>query len=155
VVFVKEIVPRQAIALTARVVYNERYVALPTRHRVELADGALRTGSLVRYAWRFRGETNVVRGRVAGELALPPAGSAPEFITEHYWGYARQRDGGTVEYQVEHPQWRVAPASDARLVCDVAGLYGAQFVEPLARPPASAFIAEGSPIVVRTARRIA
>src|SRR5580765_5766198 len=34
VVFVKEIVPRRAIAWLARAIYNENYFALPMRHRV-------------------------------------------------------------------------------------------------------------------------
>src|SRR5688500_20378255 len=38
VVFVKEIVPRPAIATVARVLYNEPYVALPMRHSVEIGD---------------------------------------------------------------------------------------------------------------------
>jgi hypothetical protein len=46
----------------------------------------------------------------AAQAGIPPADSEATFITEHYWGYARQRDGGTVEYQVEHPQWRVSAA---------------------------------------------
>src|SRR5262245_54368008 len=35
VVFIKEIVPRPAIAMVARLAYNENYIALPMRHRLE------------------------------------------------------------------------------------------------------------------------
>ena len=35
VVFIREIVPRFAIAFVARTVYNEPYIALPTSHRIE------------------------------------------------------------------------------------------------------------------------
>jgi hypothetical protein len=55
--------------------------------------------------------------------------SEEAFIAEHYWGYSRQRDGATVEYQVEHPRWRVWRAEAAALSCDVAALYGAEFVD--------------------------
>src|SRR5258706_244286 len=34
VVFVKEIVPRRAVAWMARAIYNENYVAMPMRHEV-------------------------------------------------------------------------------------------------------------------------
>src|ERR1051325_6931458 len=34
VVFIKEIVPKPAIVLTARLVYGENYVSLPTKNRV-------------------------------------------------------------------------------------------------------------------------
>src|SRR5713101_1040010 len=40
VVFVKELVPRAAIALTARMVYGENYVALPMNHRIEVENGS-------------------------------------------------------------------------------------------------------------------
>jgi len=33
VVFIREVVPRRAIALIARALYNEPYIALPMRHR--------------------------------------------------------------------------------------------------------------------------
>jgi hypothetical protein len=92
---------------------------------------------------------------VAGPSAPAPEGSEAEFITEHYWGYARQRDGGTVEYQVEHPRWRVWRAESATLDCDVAALYGPAFAECLSAPPRSALLADGSPIVVRKGARIA
>jgi hypothetical protein len=42
--------------------------------------------------------------------------------------------------------WR---AEASRLDCDVAALYGAEFAPALAAPPTSAFVADGSPIVVR------
>jgi len=151
VCFIREIVPRRAVAALARGVYNERYVAMPMRHTVEL--GA--RGGRVEYGWRLGGRWCSVGARVAGEPAALAAGSEEEFITEHYWGYAAQRDGGTVEYQVEHPSWRVWTAHDARLDADVAALYGAEFAAPLAAPPSSAFVADGSPITVRRPRRIA
>src|SRR5688572_13158966 len=44
--------------------------------------------------------------------------------SEHYWGYSAQRDGGTVEYRVEHPRWRVWQVKEARFDCDVAAIYG-------------------------------
>jgi hypothetical protein len=76
------------------------------------------------------------------------AGSEEEFITEHYFGYSLQRDGGTTEYRVEHPRWRVAKGASTELDCDVARLYGGAFVEPLAAQPASAFLADGSAVTV-------
>ena len=84
-----------------------------------------------------------------------PAGSEAEFITEHYWGYTRQRDGGTLEYQVEHPRWRVWTAPEASFAGDAVALYGAGFGAVLAAPPRSAHVAEGSAVLVRAGQRIA
>ena len=89
-----------------------------------------------------------------GKAELLVAGSEEEFITEHYWGYAAQRDGGTVEYQVEHPSWRVWQVSAAEFECDVEHVYGAQFCEALRSKPSSAFVADGSPIIVRKGVRL-
>jgi len=84
--------------------------------------------------------------------ALP--GSEAEFITEHYWGYNRQRDGSTLEYQVEHPRWRFYDVAEANLQCDVGGLYGSQFQASMNRSPVSVFLAEGSAITVHRGLRL-
>lgn len=149
VVFVKEIVPRPALATVARVVYGERYVARPMRHRIELApDGATPDG-VVEYSWRDAGTWHHVRAATVGGPQPLVAGSQEEFVTEHYWGYAAQRGGGSVEYRVEHPSWHVWQARDPVLECAVEQVYGPSFVESLAARPVSAFIADGSAVVVR------
>ena len=147
VVFIKEIVPRPAIAAVARTVYNENYVALPMSHRIEAAHGA--AAGRVEYGWKFAGKDNRLRCDISGEAEDAPEGSEAGFITEHYWGYARRRDGGTTEYRVEHPKWRVRPVVSHEVTGDLAGLYGAGFGNVLASPAASAFVAEGSSIIVR------
>jgi uncharacterized protein YqjF (DUF2071 family) len=145
VVFVKEIVPRAAIAWIARRVYNENYVALPMSHVDEIGRSA---EPRVEYAWQHAGRREHLAARVGGAPSLPPLGSEASFITEHYWGFARQRDGGTVEYRVEHPRWRVWRATDSEFECDVTALYGSEFAPFLRGPPASAFVAEGSDVTV-------
>ncbi len=149
VVFVKEIVPRAAIAWVARVVYNERYVALPMRHSTKLADPAAEVGGSACYEWRTGSRWNHLSVEVKGPAALRPEDSEESFITEHYWGYAAQRDGGTMEYQVEHPRWRVWTGIDCRFECDVEGLYGQRFHKALSGKPTSSFIADGSSVTVR------
>jgi uncharacterized protein len=149
VVFIKEIVPRWAIATVARVVYNENYQAMPMRHSLDLRAGRLKADGIVEYGWRLRGEWNSLRVRTSGEPQSLVPGSEEEFITEHYWGYAAQSDGGCVEYQVEHPSWQVWQVSESRLQCGVAAVYGDQYVDALGGGVSSAFVAEGSPIIVR------
>lgn len=153
VVFVKELVPRRAIAWVARVAYGERYAALPMRHSL-VASGAEGATSLA-YQWRRRGRWEGVSVEFSGAPARFPDDSEETFITEHYWGYARQRDGSTVEYRVEHPRWGVWRARTATLHCDAASLYGPAFAEPLGRTPSTAFVADGSPVIVRRGRRLA
>ena len=52
------------------------------------------------------------------------------------------------EYRIEHPRWKIWPAMSHEFKADVATLYGAQFVQTLAAPPVSAFIADGSFVTV-------
>jgi uncharacterized protein YqjF (DUF2071 family) len=157
VVFVKEIVPRLAIAAVARVVYNENYVARRMWHGTDLGTDSFTKSGLVEYGWLEKTgnqRRNFLRVRVTGKPQPLVAGSEEEFITEHYWGYARQRDGGTVEYQVEHPSWNVWQVSEAEFKCDVARVYGESFAEALRAQPSSAFVADGSPIIVRKGARL-
>jgi hypothetical protein len=92
--------------------------------------------------------------QVSGEPALPAPESPEEFIAEHYWGYNQRPGGATLEYQVQRSPWRMWKAEQAELICDVAGIYGPEFVESLKGPPASAFLAEGSDVVVYRGRVI-
>ena len=149
VVFAREIVPRWAIATVARLCYGERYASMPMRHQVDADAGVLRENGAAKYEWQHRGQWNHLAMRTKGQAMIPRPGSEEEFITEHYWGYASQRAGGTVEYRVSHPQWRVWQASEAALHCDARALYGPEFHESLNGRPASTFLAEGSPVIVR------
>jgi uncharacterized protein YqjF (DUF2071 family) len=146
VVFVKEIVPRIAIAWTARALYGENYVATPMAHRIEAGTAA--GPRTVSYSWWFRGRENRLELSAYDSTSEVADGSDVEFVTEHYWGYARRRGGRTTEYRVEHPRWQAWTATQASLDCDVAELYGTQFVEFLKAPPASAFLADGSKVKV-------
>ena len=154
VTFVRELVPRPAIALVARLAYNEPYSAVPMRHRVDHVAGDDAAPGVVEYAWRQRSGWSRLAVEPTGRAAPVAAGSDEEFITEHYWGYTRQRDGGTVEYRVAHPRWRVWPVARSTLDANVAELYGAAFANALTRPPDSAFLAEGSAISVSVPRRL-
>ena len=152
VVFIKELVPRLAIAWTARTFYNEPYLALPMSHQIGTSDS--NEIKSARYSWQFNGKPNYLRLVVYGEAQPWRENSEQEFITEHYWGYTGQRHGSTLEYQVEHPRWRVWEAEGAELECDIAGLYGEAFCKALKSPPASAFLAEGSVVTVRKGVRL-
>ncbi len=69
VVFIKEIVPRWAIAAAARRLYNEKYVALPMHHEVASSE----SGLLVEYGAKFESDVIELYGReLASVLAAPP-----------------------------------------------------------------------------------
>ncbi|AKQ67504.1 hypothetical protein A176_004416 [Myxococcus hansupus] len=154
VVFVKEIVPRQAIATVARVLYNEPYVALPMRHVVEMDGAESGAAGRVEYAWKAGGRWQHLSATTRGAPVASEPGSEAEFITEHYWGYTAQRDGGCAEYRVEHPRWSVWSVDASQLEVDVEGMYGKQFVPFLHGKPSSAFVADGSAVAVYPGARL-
>ena len=154
VTFIKEIVPRAAIAAVARLAYNEPYVAMPMRHSIASQPHPDRAPGIVRYEWRQRGTWCALAVEASGDAAPLAPGSEAEFIAEHYWGYTRQRDGGTVEYQVTHPRWRTWNVHGAEVRGALADLYGADLGAVLTRPPDSAVLAEGSAIAVHTPARL-
>jgi uncharacterized protein YqjF (DUF2071 family) len=150
VVFIKEIVPKPAIALTARLVYGENYVSLPMNHKI--SDGEAAIGA--EYSWRYNRAWSRVHARAPGAGNMPVESSLEQYITEHYWGYSRQKSGRTVEYRVTHVPWTVRQASEAHFEGNAAGLFGSDFGAVLSRPPDSAQIACGSPVEVLTGSTI-
>jgi uncharacterized protein YqjF (DUF2071 family) len=152
VVFLQEIVPLRAVAWAARALYGEQYVAWPMTHRLEPdPDGRVRRAS---YTWR-RGERDE---RVEVAAPAPPAllqpGTLEAFVTERGWGYTALKDGGTLEYRVEHPAWRVSRAESALLDCDAVSLWGAEVGGAVLGQPLSALLADGSPVAVYRGAKI-
>lgn len=154
VVFLKEIAPRPAVALVARLVYNENYISLPMRSSIDLPTDSSGWKGSVGYSWKWSGQWIEASARIAGEPMLPQPESEVEFITEHYWAYTAQRDGSTRQYQVEHPPWRVWSGDTFRFEGDVQKLYGPDFARALSCSPSSVIVADGSEVLVHRGNRI-
>jgi uncharacterized protein YqjF (DUF2071 family) len=150
VCFIAEIVPKRAIAWTARLVYGENYRRFPMEHRV--AQNGL--GKTAEYRWRVGDRSCRLFVHAGDEPGYPHEGSLEQFITEHYWGYSKQRLGGSLEYRVTHVPWRVAVAASSRFEGDAKTTYRAAFAEILRGKPDSAFLAEGSSVEVFAGERI-
>jgi uncharacterized protein len=151
VVFIRELVPRLAIAGLARLAYGEKYDSCPMQHKIARTETAISA----EYRWMFDGARFRLAAAASGAPDFVAENSLENFITEHYWGYSAQADGASVEYRVAHEPWRIWNAADAAFEGDATGLYGIEFCEILRRKPDSAFIAEGSPVAVHKGRRIA
>jgi uncharacterized protein YqjF (DUF2071 family) len=100
VVFIKEIVPRRAIAWVANARYNENYVALPMSHD-DTAAGGRRT---VSYRWRHRGQwcRLAVTFRASQCFPTRPRRGLPANTTGVTCAATTRR-----WHQVEHPRWNV------------------------------------------------
>jgi uncharacterized protein len=143
VVFVRELVPRLVLATVARLSHGEPYVSVPMEHTVD------EDGRRVEYRWRWRGRWCALGMETQPPGMVPVPGSEMAFITEHFWGYSGGPGRSTREYEVEHPPWSVRTAVQVKVSGDLARVYGDELGAALSRRPSSAFLAEGSEVVVR------
>lgn len=153
VTFIRELVPRVAVAWTARLAFNEPYRTVRMSHRIDTTSPGS-APDRVQYGWHHTGRWNRLTLVPSGAPREIAPGSDEEFISERHWGYTTQRDGTTVEYEVEHPRWRIWRAGEAKLESDTRSLHAPAFAEVLRRPPDSAFLAAGSPVRVRAPVRL-
>jgi uncharacterized protein len=132
VVFVREIVPGWAIAKVAQVYFGERYMALPTAHKVvepTSEGGRIQTG----YRWRHRGKwSSIGRKQTDGRRF-------------RIWNRGRRSLPSITG---------AMPATQAASEGDVSGLYGEPRAACLARQPDSALVAEGSTLTVHSGERL-
>jgi uncharacterized protein len=152
VTFLRELAPRRAVCLVARWFYNEPYWTVPMQSRLsgftqdwENAPGA---APEVEYGWNCQGRPYRLHAATAGKPQTLIDGTEEHFIAEHYWGYGRQRDGSTLEYQVEHPSWNIWQVDRYDVQGDWTALYGPPWDKALQQRPSSVFVAQGSEVEV-------
>lgn len=144
VVFIKEIVPKFALSVVANTIYNENYETMPMSHSwLETEDERA-----VEYRWRCKNQWQSFSITANKGLSEISAGSEAEFITEHYWGYARYSATKTNEYEVRHPKWAQYKVKDFKIAVDFALTYGQEFSFLNKQEPVSVMLAEGSDISV-------
>jgi hypothetical protein len=149
VVFIREIVSLPAVTLLARIAYAENYMTLPLRHSIDLTE----SGGSIQYSWKLKRQQLRIHAHTEGAPSRAADGSFEQFISEHYWGYTQQRHS-SLEYHVSHDPWRIWRAAKAIFEGDARLLYGSILGKVLSQPPNSAFIADGSPVLVFVGRRI-
>jgi uncharacterized protein YqjF (DUF2071 family) len=152
VVFIRELVPLPLVAEIAKLTYNEPYRTVSMQHTIVETTGELQS---VEYTFGAGRDQCRLAVHVDGPPQLMASGSIEEFLSERGWGYTRQRDGGTIEYRVEHARWNVWPESRGQLDGPLGEFYTEPFPTILSRAPVSAFIADGSPVAVHLPERIA
>jgi uncharacterized protein len=140
VVFVKEIVPRGAIAFIARTLYGEPYQRWAMSH--------FRDALHVRYSWEKGDCRNTISVESGTNLGVPADGSHEEFIIEHYWGYTKHSETRTSEYKVEHPKWELFETRSPHIDVDFGCTYGDRFRFLNYEEPYSTVLAKGSEVAV-------
>ncbi len=150
VVFIKEIVPKRALTFVANTVYNENYETLPMEHSWSSSENR-RT---VQYRWKKSGKWNSIKIDASIEKFKIESNSEIEFITEHYWGYAKVNQNKSNEYEVTHPKWEAYEVKDYEIDIDFGTLYGKEFEFLNSTNPISVMLAEGSEITVENKKTI-
>ncbi len=152
VVFIRELVPLPLVSEMAKLTYNEPYRTVPMQHALVETNGKLQG---VEYQFGEPRHQCRFALHVDGSVEDLRPGSEEEFLAHRGWGYTRQRDGGTIEYRVEHPRWRVWPNARWELEGPLGDFYDAPFADILSGTPALAFVADGSGVSVHMPERIA
>jgi uncharacterized protein YqjF (DUF2071 family) len=144
IVFLKQLAPSSSLALAARWLYNERYSAVAIGRKIT----SWNQGMKVEYSW--------IQGAIRDRLAVTTVDREPklyahdsfeEFITYRLWGYTPQRNGSTVEIRTRHPHWACYRVDEISTSIHTDAL-GGDVASILSRPPDSAFVAEGSRVMM-------
>jgi len=150
VVFIKEIVPKFALSVVANTIYNENYETMPMTHSWTENEEQRE----VIYSWRYKNEWQSFTVTANKALSEIVSGSEAEFITEHYWGYARYSASKTNEYEVRHPKWAQYKVKGFKIAVDFGLTYGQNFEFLNHQEPVSVMLAEGSDISVESKKVI-
>lgn len=149
VVFIKEIVPRPALAFVANKIYKENYETMPTAHTWLLDKDPME----IEYRWKKKG-WHKLHLTASPEPVLIEKESEHEFITEHYWGYTQLSPSLTSQYEVTHPQWLTYPVIHYTIDVNFGLVYGERFAFLSQQQPRSVLLAEGSQIAVKAGSRL-
>lgn len=144
VAFLKEYVPRHAIAWVARGLYNEPYRATPMKSSVAVSEEDFS----IRHTFRYQKVRNELVAHAGNTLSVPGPDSLIHFFKEHEWGYGTDHKGRTLCYQVKHPVWEVFDLRSWELAVDFGVLYGPEWAFLSEEEPYCACLAKGSRIEV-------
>jgi hypothetical protein len=142
VVTLRQLLPRTAFPLLARIFAAEHFTPLSTRRDIVHIDHELS----LEFGWRHANRWETMRLRATGDAAAVAVGSHEDFFVHREWRYASTRTGAT-EHRIEYPRWKIWTAR-AEINANFAALFGETFAETLTACPASAFIADGGPVKV-------
>ena len=146
-VFIKEIVPKPAIAFVANTIYGEKYETRPMRHSLIEQDHT----QILEYAWKNK-TWNSIHVKAGKEFLNMAIGSEEEFILEHYWGLSKGKNHTTITYGVEHPRWQIYQILESTIEVNFEDNYGRAFASLQHQKPESVFLAEGSEVLIRDRR---
>ncbi len=147
--FLKDYVSNRTVAWTLSKLFRAEFFRKRMKWSLEGFDVKDESVSpSVDYQWEMEKDRwNQIRVIARERVARTGPETKVGFILNHSNIYSR-REGMTLEYPVVRPRWTIWNAGHANFSCDVQQLFGPEFVKPLAKRPASVFLANGSEVVV-------
>jgi uncharacterized protein len=144
VVFIREFVPRRAVSIVAKLIYNEPYRTAP------LSGGARNEAGKqnVSYTLQFAGREHTLSVTARKPAFRPEPDSVEHFFKEHQWGFGTSRGGVPTRFLVEHPVWDVYPVSSYDVDLDWQAVYGPEWAFLQGAEPESVILAVGSAVKV-------
>lgn len=142
--FVREFVPRPAIAWVARWAYNEPYRVAKMSASVQEVGGRI----LVEHRFAYGGCDAVVSGQAVLSRGPSLPGSRERFLSQRLWGYGSNYRGRTLRYRVEHPVWELYEQPRFELSIDFEKVYGPKWGALRGLAPVSTILAAGSEVTV-------
>jgi len=143
-VFIKEIVSKPALTFVANTIYKEHYETMPMKYEWEENS----VNRSVAYYWKKNKIWQSFKITAALNTSEIKENSETEFITEHYWGYAKVNESVTNEYQVTHPRWKQYTVETSEIKVDFELVYGKDFKFLNNLKPTSIMLIEGSKITI-------
>jgi uncharacterized protein YqjF (DUF2071 family) len=143
-VFIKEIVSKPALTFVANTIYKEHYETMPMNYEWEENS----VNRSVAYYWKKNKIWQSFKITAALNTSEIKENSETEFITEHYWGYAKVNESVTNEYQVTHPRWKQYTVESSEIKVDFDLVYGKDFKFLNNLKPTSIMLIEGSKITI-------
>jgi len=142
VVFIKEIVPKYAITLLANTVFGQNYITLKMKSFHQDMGDHMETA----YEWKHLDKWNKLTAK-AGKRSTPIRQNRfNEFIADHYYGFRKNGETKTYQYEVEHELWETFNVIDYSVNCDFGSLFGNEFSILNKEKPKSVFMLKGSEV---------
>lgn len=150
VVFVKEVIGKPLVALAARTFLNQQYVFGETERRLRVQKGKLK----VCYSWRSNRMWNSFCVSSDNRFEEVDEDSSAAFFAQRLWSYTKHSQLRTLVMHIEHPPWRIAPVNDSSVILPDDSVFGPVFTSILQKPADICFVAEGSPVRIRSLQRV-
>ena len=146
VIFLKELVPKPAVAIVAKMAYNEPYYYCDIKDQIHKSAESIHASYFIKKAGRSYG----IRIKAENQLHTPGEDSLEHFLKEHSRGYGKTRDGETLSYTVSHSVWPVYPILQFTQDIDYGSLCGPEWAFLNNQEPFNITFAEGSNVKVYT-----